>query len=61
MIEVHAKVLKSAYPGDTLYPALEITDLTRQRTTGVVRMKATVTNQKGEVVLDGEHVYLLKL
>jgi acyl dehydratase len=61
LIEVHAKVLKSAYPGDTLYPALEITDLTRQRTTGVVRMKATVTNQKGEVVLDGEHVYLLKL
>ena len=61
MIEVRAKVLKSAYPGDTLYPALEISDLKRQRTTGVVIMKATVTNQKGEMVLDGEHTYLLKL
>lgn len=61
MVEVKAKVLKSAYPGDTLYPALEITDLKRQRTTGVVTMRAWVVNQKGETVLDGEHVYLLKL
>lgn len=61
MIEVRAKVLKSAYPGDTLYPALEITELKRQRTTGVVTMRAWVVNQKGETVLDGEHVYLLRL
>ena len=61
MIEVQAKVLKSAYPGDTLYPALEISDLKRQRTTGVVTMKATVTNQQGELILDGQHVYLLRL
>jgi len=61
MIEVRARVLKSAYPGDTLYPALEITDLKRQRTTGVVTMRAWVVNQKGETVLDGEHVYLLRL
>ncbi len=61
MIEVRARVLKSAYPGDTLYPALEITELKRQRTTGVVTMRAWVVNQKGETVLDGEHVYLLRL
>ena len=61
MIEVKARILKSAYPGDTLYPALEITDLKPQRTTGLVTMRATVTNQKGDLVLDGEHVYLLKL
>jgi acyl dehydratase len=61
MIEVRARVLKAAYPGDTLYPALEITELRPQRTTGVVVMRATVENQRGETVLDGEHVYLLKL
>lgn len=61
MIEVSAKILKSAYPGDTLYPSLEITELIPQRTTGVVKMRATVDNQRGERVLEGEHVYLLKL
>lgn len=61
MIEVRAKILKSAYPGDTLFPALEITALKRQRTTGIVTMSAVVTNQRGEKILDGEHVYLLKL
>ena len=61
MIEVSAKILKPAYPGDTLYPCLEITELKAQRTTGVVRMRATVDNQHGERVLEGEHSYLLKL
>jgi acyl dehydratase len=61
MIEVSAKILKSAFPGDTLYPELEIVELTPQRTTGVVRMKASVRNQKGELVLDGAHTYLLRM
>lgn len=61
MIEVRARILKSAYPGDTLHPCLEITELKPQRTTGVVTMRATVDNQRGERVLDGEHVYLLRL
>jgi acyl dehydratase len=61
MIEVSAKVLKPAYPGDTLYPALEIVELTRQRTTSVVVMAASVTNQRGETVLEGRHTYLLRL
>ena len=61
MIEVRARILKSAYPGDTLYPCLEITELKPQQTTGVVTMRATVENQRGEQVLEGEHVYLLKL
>jgi acyl dehydratase len=60
-IEVSAKFLKPVYPGDTLYPALEIAELTRQRTTGIVAMRATVHNQKSELVLDGMHRYLMKL
>jgi acyl dehydratase len=60
-IEVQAKFLKAVYPGDTLYPALEITELIEQRTTGIVTMRATVHNQKRKLVLDGTHKYLLKL
>src|SRR5215470_19420245 len=30
-IDVNAKFLKPVYPGDTLYPALTISELTRQR------------------------------
>lgn len=60
-IDVHAKFLKPVYLGDTLYPALEIVDLIPQRTTGIVVMRATVHNQKRELVLEGTHKYLLKL
>jgi acyl dehydratase len=60
-IEVNAKFLKAVYPGDTLYPALTISELTRQRTTGIVAVRATVHNQKRELVLDGVHRYLMRL
>ena len=60
-VEVQAKFLKAVYAGDTLYPKLTVTELKPQRTTGVVTMQATVHNQKGALVLDGRHVYLLKL
>jgi acyl dehydratase len=60
-IEVSAKFLKGVFPGDTLYPALEITELVKQKTTGIVVMRATVHNQKRELVLNGEHKYLLRL
>ncbi len=60
-VEVNAKFLKAVYPGDTLYAALEIVELTKQKTTGLVAMRATVHNQKSELVLDGTHKYLLRL
>jgi len=60
-IEVNAKFLKPVFPGDTLYPALTITELVPQRTTGIVAMRATVHNQNGELVLDGTHRYLVRL
>jgi acyl dehydratase len=60
-VEVQAKFLKAVYAGDTLYPALTVTELKPQRTTGVVTMQATVNNQSGALVLEGKHVYLLRL
>ena len=32
----------------------------RVRTTGIMVMKLTIHNQKGELVCDGEHKYLVK-
>lgn len=59
-VEVNAKFLKGVFPGDTLYPNLVITELKPQRTTGLCVMRATVHNQHGEIVLEGQHTYLIK-
>ncbi|MGB9366619.1 MAG: MaoC family dehydratase [Xanthobacteraceae bacterium] len=59
-IEQSSKFLKGVYIGDTLYPALAITALVPQRTTGIVVMAATIHNQASELVLTGEHKYLLR-
>ena len=58
--EQSSKFLKPVYPGDTLYPMLEIAALTPQRSTGVVTLAATVHNQRGELVLAGEQKILLR-
>ena len=60
-IECSARFLGPLYMGDTVYPALEITELTRQQTTGVVTMRNTVHNQRRELILDGSQKLLLKL
>ena len=54
------RFLKEVHAGDTLYPQLEIIKLTTQGDTGIVTTQATVHNQRGELVLDGEHTYSLK-
>jgi len=54
------RFLKEVHSGDTLYPQLEITKLTTQGDRGIVTTRATVHNQRGELVLDGEHTYSLK-
>lgn len=61
MIEVEARILKPVLCGDTLYPMLEIIELRQQRTTGVLRVAATIDNQRGERVLAGSHAYVLRL
>ncbi len=58
--EQSSRFLKPVYAGDTVYPMLAITELTPQRTTGVVTVRSTVHNQRGELVLEGEQKYLIK-
>jgi acyl dehydratase len=59
-IEQSSRFLKPVFAGDTVYPALEIDELTPNRTTGVVGMKTTVHNQRRELVLEGRQRYLIK-
>jgi acyl dehydratase len=59
-LSASCKFLKEVNAGDTLYPALEIIALAPQGATGIVTTHATVHNQRGELVLDGEHQYALE-
>ncbi len=59
-IEQSSRFLKPVFSGDTVYPGLTITARAPQRTTGVVTMAATVHNQRGELVLEGAHKYLIR-
>jgi acyl dehydratase len=58
--ELSCKFLKEVHSGDTLYSALEIVELATQGVNGLVTTRVTVFNQRNELVLSGEHKYLLK-
>lgn len=51
---------RPVFVGDTLRPELEVAELIPKRGRGVLKMRARLVNQRGEVVLDGEHVYLIR-
>ncbi|GAB4050683.1 MaoC family dehydratase [Spirosoma litoris] len=59
--ELSCTFLKEVHSGDTLYSALTITDLIPQGDTGQVVTAVSVHNQRGELVLSGQHKYLLRL
>ena len=59
-LEQSSKFLRPVIAGDTLYPALQVAELIVQRTTGVLVMGTTIHNQKRELVLTGEHRYLIR-
>lgn len=59
-LELSCHFLKEVHSGDTLYSSLTITNLEPQGDKGVVTTKVTVYNQKSELVLEGQHKYLLK-
>jgi Lipocalin-like domain len=51
---VSCKFLAEIHAGDTLYPQLEIIDLAPHGDAGQVTTRATIHNQHGQLVLDGE-------
>ena len=48
-----------AFVGDTLKPRHEVTALERKRSAGLLTLRVTLENQRGETVLEGEHRYLI--
>ena len=59
-LEQSSRFLAPVFAGDTLYPCLTVDELSPNRTTGVVGLASTVHNQKGALVLEGRHRYLLR-
>ena len=59
-LEQSSRFLKPVYAGDTIYPALEVTELSGGRTTGVVTLRSTVFNQRRELVLEGMQKFLIR-
>ncbi len=55
-----SRFLKPVFIGDTIYPELEVSELIVKKTNGVIKCKSVVKNQNGDVVLEGEHVYIVK-
>ena len=48
-----------AFIGDTLKPRHEVVALERKRSAGLLTLRVTLTNQHEDVVLEGEHRYLI--
>jgi len=59
-LEQSSRFSKPVYAGDTIYPALEVTELSAGRTTGVVTLRSTVFNQRRELVLEGLQKFLIR-
>ena len=59
-LDQSSRFLRPVFAGDTLYPALEVDEITPQRSTGILGLRSTVHNQRGELVLEGRQRYLLR-
>lgn len=59
-LQQSCKFLGPVYVGDTLHPKLTVSELIPKNTTGILKMRSTLHNQRTELVLEGEHVYLIK-
>src|SRR4030095_15928418 len=61
-LEQGARFLRPVLMGDTVTPELEVaeTRLTQHGTNGIVKFAARLTNQHGDMVLEGFHIYLIK-
>jgi len=47
------------FVGDTIKPRHEVIALERKRSSGLLTLRVTLTNQRGDTVLEGEHRYLV--
>jgi len=59
-LDQSCKFLKPVFANDTVYPALEVVELTPGRTTGVIGLASSIHNQRREKLLEGSQRYLVK-
>jgi 3-hydroxybutyryl-CoA dehydratase len=62
MLEQQATFRKPVFKDDTLQPQIEIEAVDRPpgKDWGKLAMKVRLTNQRGEIVLEGRHVYMVR-
>ncbi len=58
-VEQTTRFLAPAFIGDTITPVHEVVGLERKRAAGLVTLKVSLTNQRRETILDGQHRYLI--
>jgi 3-hydroxybutyryl-CoA dehydratase len=58
-VEQTSRFKGPAFIGDTIKPEHEIVGLERKRSAGLLTLRVTLTNQRGETILEGEHRYLI--
>jgi acyl dehydratase len=58
-VEQSSRFVSPAFIGDTILPELEVVALEGKRSAGLVTLRVTLTNQRGEMVLEGQHKYLI--
>jgi len=59
-VEQGCRFLKPVLLNDTVHAEFEVAGLEKKGDKGVLRLRVTLVNQRGETVLDGHHVYLLR-
>src|SRR6266705_4249861 len=58
-LDQSTRFVAPAFVVDTIKPDHEVIGLERKRSGGLVILKVTLTNQRGELVLEGQHKYLI--
>jgi acyl dehydratase len=60
LIEQSSRFLSMVFVGDTVYPALEVSEVLPNGSTGELTLRWTIHNQRGELVMDGLQKYLIR-
>ena len=58
-VEQTTRFRAPVFISDTIYPEHEVVGLERKRSSGLLTLRVALRNQRGEMVLEGEHRYLI--
>jgi acyl dehydratase len=58
-VEQTTRFRAPVFLGDTIYPEHEVVGLDRKRSAGLLTLRVALRNQRDEIVLEGEHKYLI--